>query len=249
VARTKTGTKLARRVPNSAAAGKKPRAWRINESPLGAQPSWSPARVLILAGVVALFIGGIFALFAGGAFGAPAGSRTTPTQAASPQASSRQIVSSTLGGEAPIVSPTPLTVIPAPATGGAPAQSADSTAQAQFSPAPPVAVQQVQPATGRQPAPASAAPAASASPTLPGTVVPSSAPAAAAGGPSPAGSSNGVASSIQSDLNAMDASAAALAQQAGVLSSPATPQTSGTPRPAPTETPIPTAAPPIPPSA
>ncbi|HEU0168761.1 MAG TPA: hypothetical protein VFS62_13370 [Chloroflexota bacterium] len=250
--RLPAGTKLARRVSSSPPARKtaKPKAWRVPADPapkFEATARWSPARLLILAGVVLLLAGGIVALVVANTSAPPKPAAVAkPSGAAS--AAPRFIVSSSqLANPA-----TPTTVAPAPtqpaAVGGAPLPSSAASGvpagvEPQYTPAPPVPVQQVSPATGPGAASPrrSAAASASARPqvSLPGAIQqPSSAPAAA---PSPP--SNGIAGDIQSDLNAINASATVLAQAAGPTSSSATGSSSVSPPPS--DTPIPTASPPF----
>ncbi|HLG69083.1 MAG TPA: hypothetical protein VK009_01525 [Chloroflexota bacterium] len=202
----------------------KPRAWRVTEQK--PPPAWQRllGPSLAVAGAVAVGFG---LLSVTGVFGAAAPS---PTPAPS-VATSRQIVSSTLGGNTPTTTATPLPSTPVPAVGGfTPQPTPGLTIQA----GPPVAVQQITPITAASPPPPRATPS-----SLPGSVVPASARPAAAG-PTPPSSP-----SIADELRAINATATALTDRVAAQSGSATPGPAGTPRATVTETPIPTAAPPL----
>jgi hypothetical protein len=128
--------------------------------------------------------------------------------------------------------------------GAAPLSSSAPSAASEplFTPAPPVPVQQVSPVSGAgQAKPVAATASASARPqvSLPGAMQPpANSPAAA-----PSAAADGIPGDIQADLNAINASATALARDAGGASSASAGSRGASPPTA--DTPIPTAAPPF----
>ena len=196
----------------------KPRAWRVTDRK--PPPTWQK---LVVPGLMAggAVIIGLALLLATGVFGATV---ATPTPAPTVRPT-REIVSSTIRGNTPTPTDTPLPSTQVPAI-SAPGFSAPPSLS--LSPAPPVQVQQVTPA-----APPRATPTVQGA--LPGAVVTARPSTAATSVPT---------TSIQDELRGINATATVLSARVAALSS-SSPAPSGTPRPAPTDTPIPTAAPPI----
>lgn len=239
------------RRPAGGQHGLQPRAWRASAGSLPNRPlDWK--RVGLLAGgllalvFVALLGVGVFSAFQPG----------LPAKAPPPVAEQRPIVSSSLVGHRPTATPTPreartpvyLGASPI-ATSDAAASSAGPLASANGSLAagPPVAVEDVTPASGALGSRASPAN------RLPGSPVPASSATPDYTAPTPGATlGQGMSGAIQGDLNGMQATTTALSRTAAGLrpgSSPTPPSAStsavGQVQPAATDTPIPTAAPPI----